>query len=215
MALKYVASNTTYDFGKSEYTTTSNKYKRLNYIANGKTYQIGLATDATATQYSPLKMKINDNIYYIGRSSSRSSSTSYASTYSSRYVARVNTYTYSYATSSIRTETGFPYIVYHTIVALNEINSYYSNSTYSYLSTLNEYREEGQDYISTWESKIGYKDGRYLMQKYTDVERYINDWKEQTVTYTESESKTSYEYSTTTVSSSTSKTTSVASNNFV
>ena len=96
MALKYIASNTTYDFGKSEYTTTSNKYKRLNYIANGKTYQIGLATDATATQYSPLKMKINDSTYYIGRSSSRSTSASYVSTYSSR-VARVNTYTFSTA----------------------------------------------------------------------------------------------------------------------
>ena len=93
MALKYVASNTTYDFGKSEYTTTSNKCKRLNYIANGKTYQIGLATDSTATQYSPLKMKINDSTYYIGRSSSRSSSTSHISTYSSRYLAMTNTYT--------------------------------------------------------------------------------------------------------------------------
>ena len=87
MALKYVASNKTYDFGKSEYTTTSNKYKRLNYIANGKTYQLGLATDSTATQYSPLKMKINDSTYYIGRSSSRSTSNSYVSTYSSRYLA--------------------------------------------------------------------------------------------------------------------------------
>jgi len=93
MALKYVASNTTYDFGKSEYTTTSNKYKRLNYIANGRTYQIGLATDSTATQYSPLKMKINDSTYYIGRSSSRSTSNSYVSTYSSRYLARSTTYT--------------------------------------------------------------------------------------------------------------------------
>lgn len=103
MALKYVASNTTYDFGKSEYATTSNKYKRLNYIANDKTYQIGLATDSTATQYSPLKMKINDSTYYIGRSSSRSASTSHVSTYSSR-ITRVNTsVSYYYAAFQVWT----------------------------------------------------------------------------------------------------------------
>lgn len=99
MALKYVASNTTYDFGKSEYTTTSNKYKRLNYIANGKTYQIGLATDATALQYSPLKMKINDSTYYIGRSSSRSSSTSHILTDSS-LTSMVSTFYDNFTTTT-------------------------------------------------------------------------------------------------------------------
>lgn len=75
MALKYLVSNTTYDFGGPQYTNIGGS-KRLNYIASGKTHQLGLATDKTCSQYSPLVMKVNGTNYYIGRSQSGSYITS-------------------------------------------------------------------------------------------------------------------------------------------
>lgn len=207
MALKYVASNKTYDFGKSEYTTTSNKYKRLNYIANGKTYQIGLATDSTATQYSPLKIKINDSTYYIGISSSRSSSTSYTSTYSSRYLARVNTYTYPYTESSIKT-TGYVYDVTHYYKLIGDRGVF---ST-SYIANNMEFTSPQQSYNFTRIETNS--DGEEFCASYTFDFNIVSEQTE-IATYTRSESKTSNEYSTTTASSSTSNATTVVSNNFV
>lgn len=218
MALKYVASNTTYDFGKSEYTTTSNKYKRLNYIANGKTYQIGLATDATATQYSPLKMKINDSTYYIGRSSSRSISTSSVSTYSSRYLARVNTYTHRYTASSIKTEYKYEVSMTNgrrTYDPRGIYDSSFYSGSYSCTSTFDKPQ---QRYIETSTRIVD--DIHYSPAIGTEFYwggssfTYITSLAK-TITYPESKIESSYEYSTTTVSSSASGVTSVASNNFV
>lgn len=219
MALKYVASNTTYDFGKSEYTTTSNKYKRLNYIANGKTYQIGLATDSTATQYSPLKMKINDSTYYIGRSSSRSSSSSYRSTYSSRYVARVNTYTDRYTVSSIKTYydcRGFFYYTATFYVGSDGEDNRQTSSTYH---VINHTADEPQQ-NDTWMviTSVGNENLWWCITYETQfcARIYTSNYKRtETVTYTKSKIGTSSEYSTTTASSSTSNVTTVSSNNFV
>lgn len=212
MALKYVASNTIYDFGKSEYTTTSNKYKRLNYIANSKTYQIGLATDATATQYSPLKMKINDSTYYIGRSSSRSSSTSHTSTYSSRYLARVNTYTHSYTDSSIKTV--YPYIV-HEYFTTFSIFYESASSSWSYHSVFDASRSE---YAATYSTGAYENMGTIQTTTKSHIVYYIPDYtaaNTRTTTYAKSKIGSNYVYSTTTASSSTSSVTSVSSNNFV
>ena len=174
MALKYVASNTTYDFGKSEYTTTSNKYKRLNYIANGKTYQIGLATDSTATQYSPLKMKINDSTYYIGRSisgslsSSKSTSNAYtvndSNTYSTINGYRVGQSAYittGYilvnidATSSAwNIPGGFP--DYETAAELDNYYGYgYDTFTTSIATTA--FRTNYWDYVGNSTTRFGYQ----------------------------------------------------------
>lgn len=70
MGLKYNASGRTYDLGGPQYTNVGGGSKRLNYIASGKTHQLGLATDKTCSQYSPLVMKVNGTNYYIGRSQS-------------------------------------------------------------------------------------------------------------------------------------------------
>ena len=214
MALKYVASNKTYDFGKSEYTTTSNKYKRLNYIANGKTYQIGLATDSTATQYSPLKMKINDSTYYIGRSSSRSSSSSYRSTYSSR-ITRINTYSYSHIAASIKTRYAY-YVWYFDKTIYNDPWENFM-STDTELHDFTETYDEPQQSSSYWISSTGYDVGYKISSMTCSGKTEFGNCTRltETTTYTRSESKTSNEYSTTTVSSSTSNATTIVSNNFV
>lgn len=92
MALKYLVSNTTYDFSGSQYTNIVGGSKRLNYIASGKTHQLGLATDKTCSQYSPLIMKVNGTNHYIGRSTSGSLSSS-RSTSNTYTVLNGNTYT--------------------------------------------------------------------------------------------------------------------------
>ena len=100
MALKYLVSNTTYDFGGPQYTNIGGGSKRLNYIASGKTHQLGMATDKTCSQYSPLVMKVNGTNYYIGRSQSGSYITS-----DSISSTRLNTYTSGGHSTQSRTYT--------------------------------------------------------------------------------------------------------------
>lgn len=81
MGLKYICSGSTYDISGPEHEPVSNKKHRLNYVVSGSTKQIGLATNSSCTQYSPLRIKTQTTIdgnnvtaFYIGRSESSSAS---------------------------------------------------------------------------------------------------------------------------------------------
>jgi len=175
MALKYLVSNTTYDFGGPQYTNIGGS-KRLNYIASGKTHQLGMATDKTCSQYSPLVMKVNGTNYYIGRSQSGSYITS-----DSISSTRLNTYTSGEYSTQSRTYYGPA--IYTNITGVSEkqngvrgyITTIYSTSytdtvqesTSSYLDNWThidpdgfEYAQEQRYYYTYYTSnngRIGYK----------------------------------------------------------
>lgn len=90
MGLNYIASGKIYNISGNEYTTVSDKKHRLNYIASGQVHELGLTTDSTASKYSPLRIKVENSTYYIGRS--QSSSTSYQTTLSTKSSSSYNTY---------------------------------------------------------------------------------------------------------------------------
>lgn len=79
MALKYKCANSTYDLSGPEYTTVSDKHKRLNYVCGNTVKQVGLTTDTSASEYSPLRFNLDGQNYYVGRTTSQS--TSSGSTY--------------------------------------------------------------------------------------------------------------------------------------
>ncbi len=128
MGLNYICSGSTYDLSSAEYTTVSDKYMRLNYIGPTKvtldsytttirsTKQIGLATDASCSQYSPLRVKVSGQEYYIGRSTSKE-------------TTETSNYSTTSETTSYWTETSYTHSTSYTSTYKGASSGVPSNAT--------------------------------------------------------------------------------------
>lgn len=204
MGLKYNASGNTYDLSGPQYTDIRGA-KRLNYIASGKTYQLGLATDSTASQYSPLKMKVSDSTYYIGRSQSNSTSKSYTTNFTSRYGYTEKTNVYKLDTDRQYVFESFRSEYYYDDGRFYKSESYTTSLTAYYGATYATFTRTVTGRWSDYNEGGDYDKGGPLYE-------ITSNWTEPCYLYLQS---TTYIYCTKTITTSSSTSSSTSANNFV